>query len=62
MIKVLGNWQEIGEANEFLSRNALPKHGHNAEKNWGLWEIPFLTRMHTDKRTDAHGFPTSISV
>lgn len=39
MIKVLQNWLEIGEANKFLNINALPKHGHNIEKNWDLYQL-----------------------
>lgn len=39
MIKVLKDWLEIGEANKFLNINALPKHGHNIEKNWDLCQL-----------------------
>lgn len=39
MIKILQNWLEIGEASKFLSRNALPKHGYNVEKNWDLYQL-----------------------
>jgi 2-polyprenyl-3-methyl-5-hydroxy-6-metoxy-1,4-benzoquinol methylase len=35
MIKVLTNWQEIGEATKFLSKKNLPKH-RSGEKNWDL--------------------------
>lgn len=39
MIRVLQNWVEIGESDKFLSRNALPKHGHSIEKNWDLYQL-----------------------
>lgn len=39
MVKILQNWLEIGEANKFLSRNNLPKHSHNAEKSWDLYQL-----------------------
>lgn len=38
MIKVLKNWQEIGEAIKFLSRKCLPKYPA-IEKNWDLYQL-----------------------
>ena len=36
MLKVLQNWQEIGEAVLALQRQNLPLHA-NAQKNWDHW-------------------------
>lgn len=38
MIKVLQNWDEIGQAAKFLAQKELPKHG-NGEKNWDLYQL-----------------------
>lgn len=38
MIKVLKNWNEIGECTKFLKKKGLPNHD-NAEKNWDFFQL-----------------------
>lgn len=38
MIKVLQDWSEIGDANNLLSKEGLPKH-LSSEKNWDLSQL-----------------------
>ena len=41
MIKVVKNWQEIGEANKFFNNKELPKY-HYPEKNWDMYLLYYL--------------------
>lgn len=43
MIKILGNWDEIGAAVNFLGRQKLPRHG-SAEKCWDLYHLHQVAR------------------